>query len=289
MESKIFYIVGLMSCAWVVYRIIRFLYPYMRPSTLKKYLTKDAYALITGATDGIGKAITLELADKGFNVILHGRNPAKLKSVEREIKAKYTSCKVICLLHDGSKNSQLDISTIQELPITVLVNNVGVGPINELVNFTNKEIDETITLNTAFPSQLTHNLLPNMPNCSLILNVSSYAGLFPPPYLAVYAATKAYNNAFSISLARELDNTEVISLITGSVNTGTNKKPVSFMRPSASTYAKHVLKIVGCGRKSIMPYLPHAIQTYIISLLPERLIDNATRNAIKKEMAFGQK
>jgi len=113
--------------------------------------------------------------------------------------------------------------------------------------------------------------------------------LFPPPYLAVYAATKAYNNAFSISLARELDNIEVISLLTGSVNTGTNKKPVSFIRPSASTYAKHVLKIVGCGRKSIMPYLPHAIQTYLISLLPERLIDNATKNAIKKEMAFGLK
>jgi len=286
MENKVFYIVGIVSCAWLLYRIIRFFYPYMRSSTLKKYLTKDAYALITGATDGIGKAIAVELAAKGFNVILHGRNPKKLKSVEREIKTKHTDSKVICLLHDGSKNSQLDISTIQELPITVLVNNVGVGPINELISFTNQEIDETITLNTAFPSQLTRNLIPYMQKCSLILNVSSYAGLFPPPYLAVYAATKAYNNAFSISLARELENTEVISLITGSVNTGTNKKPVSFMRPSASTYAKHVLKVVGCRRKSIMPYLPHAIQTYIISLLPERLIDNATKSAIKKELAF---
>nr|WP_199080213.1 SDR family NAD(P)-dependent oxidoreductase [Pedobacter sp. ASV19] len=139
-------------------------------------------------------------------------------------------------------------------------------------------------LNTVFPSQLTRSLLPHFRNPSLILNVSSYAGLYPPPYLAVYAGTKAYNNAFSISLARELDNTEVISLVTGSVHTSANTKPVTLMRLDATTYAKCVLAIVGCGRKSIMPYLPHAIQTFLISLLPEKFMDRATKQAMQKEL-----
>ncbi len=286
MGNRVILTIGIVCSGWILYRLVNFIYTYIRPSALRKYLLEDAYALVTGATDGIGKAIALELASHHFNVILHGRNPVKLKLVEAEIKTKHPENKVVCLLHDGSKNSRLDISAIKDLPITVLVNNAGVGPINELAKFSSDEIDKTITLNTAFPSQLTRSLLPYLNKKSLILNVASYAGLFPPPYLAVYAATKAYNNAFSISLARELENIEVISLITGSVNTGSNTKPVTFMRPSAATYARHVLGIVGCGKKSIMPYWPHAVQVFLISLLPERMIDKATKNVMKKELGL---
>ncbi|MDN5288150.1 MAG: 17beta-estradiol 17-dehydrogenase / very-long-chain 3-oxoacyl-CoA reductase [Mucilaginibacter sp.] len=284
MENHLIFIVGILCSLWLLYKLISFIYPYVRHSNIKKYLVNDAYAIITGSTDGIGKAIAIALAQNGFNIILHGRNPDKLQVTATELKTNYPERKVICLLHDGSKNSQMNIEAIKHLPITVLVNNVGIGPINELAKFSGSQIDETITLNTAFPSQLTRSLLPQFNSPSLILNVSSYAGLFPPPYLAVYAGTKAYNTAFSISLARELENTEVISLITGSVNTGSNTKPVKFMRPSAATYAKHILSIVGCGKKSIMPYWPHAIQTFLISLLPERMIDNATKKAMQKEL-----
>ncbi len=284
MTNQFIFIVGALCIAWFLYRSIHFIYPYLRPSSIKRYLTNDAYAVITGATDGIGKAIAMALAGKGFNIVLHGRNQLKLNAVEAEIKANHPERKIVCLLHDGSKNSRMDITPIERLPIKILVNNVGVGPIKAHEKISMQEIDETITLNTAFPSQLTNSLLPVLGKPALILNVSSYAGLFPPPYLAVYAGTKAYNNAFSISLARELEQVEVISLITGSVNTGTNNKPVTFMRPSAVTYAKHVLAIAGCGRKSIMPYLPHALQAFFISLLPESLIDNATKKVMQKEI-----
>jgi 17beta-estradiol 17-dehydrogenase / very-long-chain 3-oxoacyl-CoA reductase len=179
----------------------------------------------------------------------------------------------------------MDTEIISGLTINILVNNVGVGPIGRLEEFSDDEIAETIKLNTTFPSQLTKDLLPHLRSQpSLILNVSSYAGTYPPPYLAVYAGTKAYNNAFSISLSRELENIEVISLVTGSVNTGTNTKSITFMRPSAATYARHVVSVVGCGRKSIMPYWPHAIQHFLISLLPERITDYLTKKAMQKEL-----
>jgi len=284
MGYHLFFITGIMTALVLLYRLLRFIYPYTRSSNLKQYLEADAYAVVTGATDGIGKAMAIALADQGFHLVLHGRNPDKLQAVQTIIQAAHPACKVVCLLQDGSKQSQMAISAIAHLPLKILVNNVGMGPIRQFEKLTPAEIDETITLNTAFPSQLTHRLLPLLRKPSLILNVSSYAGLFPPPYLAVYAGTKAYNNAFSVSLSRELEDVEVISLLTGSVNTGSNTKPVSFMRPSAATYARQVLARVGCGRKSIMPYWPHALQTFLISVLPEKMIDNATKRAMQAEL-----
>lgn len=284
MVYQLLFSAGALCSIVLMYKFIKFILPYFRPSKLSKYLNTGSYAVVTGSTDGIGKAIAMELASRGFNIILHGRNAKKAQEVIDEITHKFPEREIEVLLHDASKDSKMDISSLKKLPVSVIVNNAGTGPITEFGKMSEKEIEQTITLNTAFPTQLTRALLPQLQEPSLILNVSSYAGLLPPPYLAVYAGTKAYNNSFSIALSRELENTEVISLLTGSVNSGSNKKPVRFLRPSAATYAKHILNIVGCGRKSIMPYWPHAVQTFLISLLPERIIDRATKKALQKEM-----
>ena len=70
MTNQIFWGIGILAFISVLYQIIRFLIPYLRPSKLGKYKIHDAYVLVTGATDGIGKAITIELANYGFNIIL---------------------------------------------------------------------------------------------------------------------------------------------------------------------------------------------------------------------------
>jgi 17beta-estradiol 17-dehydrogenase / very-long-chain 3-oxoacyl-CoA reductase len=281
---KFLYVVGVIQVIYIGYRLLSFMSIYLRPSSLHKYLRNGSYALVTGASDGIGKAISLELAKKGFNLIIHGRNEDKLNRVRKEISDINNSLEIVTIVHDGAKDTELDISGIRSLPITVLVNNVGAGPVNEFGNLTNMEIEDTINLNILFPTHLSNVMLPHLSGHSLILNVSSYAGLYPPPYLAVYAGTKAYNNAFSNSLSIELENVETISLITGSVHTGSNKKPVSFLRPASEVYAKSVLSIVGCGRKSVIPYWPHAIQTSLMSLLPDSLISQVMKSAMKKEL-----
>lgn len=282
--------IGILCSLVAIYRLVKFIRPYVTPSKLCNYLHTNhpggVYAIITGATDGIGKAIAIELAASGFHIILHGRNPEKAQAAQEEIQASYPDRNIMILIHDGSKDGMADISSIRNFPISIIVNNAGMGPVVDFRKMSQTEIKETITLNTIFPTQLTRALLPQLQKPSLILNVSSYAGLYPPPYLAVYAATKAYNNSFSVALSRELENMEVISLLTGSVNSGSNKKPISFLRPSAATYAKHALGVVGCRRKSIMPYWPHAIQTFLISLLPERILDRETRKAMEKEITL---
>jgi len=279
---KFLYIIGAIQVIYIGYRLVSFIRIYIRPSSVRKYLSTDAYAMVTGASDGIGKAISLELARTGFNMIIHGRNEDKLNAVRKEILNINESLKVVTIVHDGAKETELDIYSIRSLPITVLVNNVGVGPVKEFGKLSNMEIEDTVNLNILFPTHLTKALLPY--RLSLILNVSSYAALYPPPYLAIYAGSKAYNNAFSNSLSIELENVETISLITGSVHTGSNKKSVGFLRPTSEEYAKRVLSVVGCGRKSVMPYWPHAIQTYLLSFLPDVISNQALKNAMKKEL-----
>jgi 17beta-estradiol 17-dehydrogenase / very-long-chain 3-oxoacyl-CoA reductase len=280
-------VIGILCLIVLFYRFAAFLMPYLRPSKLHTYLRPGAYAMVTGATDGIGKAMALELAKAGFNMIIHGRNTGKLQALEKQIRQHYPAADVQLYVMDSRQANEQWQTIDPRLPITVLVNNVGTGPISTFQTMTEQEIQDTININVLFPTKLTRTLLPSMPSPALILNVSSYAGIIPPPYLVVYAGTKAYDHAFSVSLSRERDDLEVISLITGSVTTGTNKKPVTFLRPDAETYARHVLKIVGCGRNTIMPYWPHAVQTWLISLLPPHLIARATKKAMQQELKKG--
>jgi 17beta-estradiol 17-dehydrogenase / very-long-chain 3-oxoacyl-CoA reductase len=276
--------IGVATLICSAYRFASFVQVYLRRSSLEKYLSKDAYAVVTGATDGIGKAVAMELAGRGFNIVLHGRNQEKLEAVQDQIQKAHVGRTVITLLHDAGANSRLDVSPIKFLPISVLVNNVGGGDPKSFEQSSSMDIDKTITLNALFPTHLTRDLLPHLLRPALILNVSSYVSVFPPPYLATYAGAKAFVTAFSNSLSREVESVEAISLITGSVHSAGNRKPVSFMRPDSASYAKSILAAVGCGKLTVFPYWPHALQAYMFSWMPRRMLEGAMKKALAKEM-----
>lgn len=283
MDYSLSYISCWLIVAYYGYRLLSFILQYCYPSGIKEHLTENAYAMVTGASDGIGKAIAAELGAQGFNLILHGRNKLKLDAIQQALNIQYPDIRIITYCQDGSKQPFPDITPIRHLLINVLVNNVGIGPINALKSSSTEDIIDMVNLNILFPTYLTRALtaLPHSP--SLIINISSYAGILPPPYLSVYAGTKAYNNAFSKSLSVELEDTAVMSVLVGSVHTGSNRKPVSFMRPDAGTFAKCVISRVGTRRKSVYPYWPHAVQTYLLSKLPERWMDRMMRKVMSSE------
>lgn len=270
--------------AYYSYRLLSFIYIYIRPSSLKRHLSSGAYAMVTGATDGIGKATAIELAAYGFNLVIHGKNQTKLDALKHQINAMPLGREVITICQDGGQAPMLDVSLIKALPVTVLVNNVGIGPISPLNNFADNEISKTVNLNILFPTYLTRSLLTKEKPPTLIINISSYTSILPPPFLSVYAGTKAYNHAFSQSLSVELENTSVVSMLVGSVHTGSNKKPVSFMRPDATVFAKKILKMSGTNKKSIYPYWPHAVMTFLLSLLPAAFLDKQLQRAMLKEL-----
>lgn len=134
--SNIIYYIGLVACLAKLGTILDFVWFYfLRPTNRwEKYLQGPSpYAVVTGATDGIGKATAQELYDKGFNLILHGRNEKKLRGLIEEIqsaKSRRTGMiqDVKYFLEDASKagvDFEGTAKRFEELNVTIFVNNVG--------------------------------------------------------------------------------------------------------------------------------------------------------------------
>jgi 17beta-estradiol 17-dehydrogenase / very-long-chain 3-oxoacyl-CoA reductase len=287
MSLSVLYIFVWLVAGYYGYQLLSFIFQYIYPSQIKEHLTDGAYAMITGATDGIGKALATALGAHGFNLIIHGRNQLKLDAVKQQLVLLYPDIKIATVCQDGSQEPLPDINTIKHLPITVLVNNVGIGPIHVLRSSAISDISDMVNLNILFPTYLTRALSSLAISPTLIINISSYAGILPPPFLSVYAGTKAYNNAFSKSLSVEMPDAAVMSVLVGSVHTGSNQKPVSFMRPDASKFAKCVIRMVGTKKKSVYPYWPHAVQTYLLGKLPAAWMDRTLRKVMLQESKQG--
>ncbi|KAL5060663.1 hypothetical protein RYX36_032267 [Vicia faba] len=183
---------------WVYVNFLR------QPKNLKKY---GSWALVTGPTDGIGKSFAFELARKGLNLILVGRNPDKLKDVSDSIQAKFRKTKVKTVVVDftGDLDEGVDRirETIDRLDVGVLVNNVGISyPYARFFHELDEELlKNLIKVNVVGTTKVTHAVLPGMlkRKKGAIVNIGSGAAIVIPsdPLYAVYAATKAYIDQFS--------------------------------------------------------------------------------------------
>jgi len=174
---------------------------FLRPAkNLKNY---GSWAVVTGATDGIGLALAKELAKKKINIFLIARNPVKLKEVSKEIEEKYqveTQCLEIDFLKfDESKQDQVK-QAVSNLEIGILINNVGMSyPFPNYFNEIEPQlVDSLIELNVQSTVRMTRIFLPLMEKRrkGAIVNMSSASSLFPAPLLTQYSATKAFVDYF---------------------------------------------------------------------------------------------
>lgn len=294
---------GALSVLPFTYRLSRSLYIYGRPSSLPRYKRQDAYALITGASDGIGRGFARALAKDGFNLVLHGRNETKLSAVKTELKSNYPNVDIRLLIIDASASHGMKASiesataALSDLPgpLTIIVNNAGGAGAQSnaylpLEDITHAEVDGVLNLNARFPVQLTRALLPRLLKSqpALLLNISSGAASFPMPFLPVYSATKAFGGACSMSMARTLRSQghDVLAqdFITGKVcGTSHNKNTGSLFEPNGDVFARACLNRVGCGKMSMAPYWPQALQMWFMSLLPDGMATSALISAIEGE------
>jgi 17beta-estradiol 17-dehydrogenase / very-long-chain 3-oxoacyl-CoA reductase len=171
--------------------------------------------VITGASEGIGRAYSEELARRGINVFLISRSEQKLRTLGERLENEYnikTTIFPIDLLKDGTEENEIFktmISNIKALKenIMILVNNVGVNYDHpELFHEMSVKADEEIiNLNILRSLQLTKNIIPQMIERKegYIVNLSSITALTPFPLLSVYAASKAFIHSFSMSLNYE--------------------------------------------------------------------------------------
>jgi len=181
-------------------------------------------ALITGASRGIGRAIAIHLAEKGYHTVLTGRNKSSLEeSQEMVVKAGDTDCKVIAAdLMDSADIVQL-IERAGET-IDVLVNNAGLLHAKPFLELTDAEIEDMLNLNLIAIMRLTRLVLPQMlkRESGSIVNIASIAAKNGFAGGTGYCASKFALRGFSTALMQEVrsKNVRIISVLPGSVDTG---------------------------------------------------------------------
>ncbi|CAG8582201.1 27605_t:CDS:2 [Racocetra persica] len=242
---------------------------------------QGAWAVVTGASDGIGREYAMQLAAAKFNILMVSRTASKLKALRDEIESKY---KVDTRMYamDFTKGDRMDYSNlrdiIEELDVGVLVNNVATN--HEIPTPFYLEDDEIIhnivEVNIAGLLKVTKIALSKMlpKNRGLIINVGSFSGTIPTPYLSVYSGSKAFMNAWSQAIGAELNSK---GILVENVNTyfvvsamSKIRKP-SLLIPLPGPYVKSVLSKIGIpGGASYYPfnsntYPSHALVNWLIT------------------------
>ncbi len=189
-------------------------------------MANSTFALITGASSGIGACFARALAARGSHLVLVARSKDKLETLARDIAAKH-SLRIEIIQQDLSQEGAAErlAATLKErgIAIDLLVNNAGFGAQGRFWELPLARQSEMLRLNIVTLTELTRLLLPAMVerHSGGIINVSSTSSFQPVPYTSVYAATKAYVTSFSMALAEEASKygVKVLALCPGGTAT----------------------------------------------------------------------
>ncbi|VDK22573.1 unnamed protein product [Taenia asiatica] len=276
----------LLCFAWI---LLRYTDPIKRALS-KRHELKHAgeWAIITGSTDGIGRAFAEELASDGLNIFLVSRNAEKLlhvsQDLEREYKIQTKSFVADFTKGDFYEALKREIDALSS--VACLINNVGMsqvcaGPLATCEFLNTEYIQRMIFCNTVSTACMTRITMPKMlssyeknpkhPPC--VINMSSVSALFPRPYKSLYAACKSFVQNFSASVAgetRELLRTRVrfLTLTPGFVWTPSRgEKKVNFFTPTPEIFANSALNMIGIASQCC-GFMPHELMVFGLKLLP---------------------
>ncbi|XP_074319047.1 very-long-chain 3-oxoacyl-CoA reductase 1-like [Silene latifolia] len=258
----------------------------------KKLTNYGSWALITGCTDGIGKALASDLASDGLNLTLVGRNQLKLEAISNEILEKHgkenIETKIIVIDFAKIVGEEVEMKIKEEiegLDVGVLVNNVGM--LNSKPKFFHEvdfeEIHDLINVNLNSLTWVTRAVLPCMlkKKKGAIVNIGSGSTCAVPsfPLFALYAATKGYLAMFSRSLSVEYQQhgidvqCQIPFLVATKMALMIRILPVPpFFIPSPEQYSKASIRCIGFEPLCV-PYWTHAFQWCLSSLLPESVVN----------------
>lgn len=245
------------------------------------------YALITGGSHGIGRAIALECAARGINVLIVALPEPNLEQTLDIINDRYPEVRVDGLGIDlrAPRAAEEIAGWLREndYAIDILVNNVGFGRGGLFESLKLPDYRDMVQLNNAFPIALTYLLLPGIiarPRRH-ILNVSSLEATLPLPYKSVYTGTKGFIYSFSLALREELRDrgVKVSVLCPGPVLTNEDglrriqaqgrRSQVLLMMPDE--VAKIAVDGMLRGRAIIVPGRANRTIVRLMRLLPTRL------------------
>ncbi|KAH7515612.1 hypothetical protein FEM48_Zijuj10G0045000 [Ziziphus jujuba var. spinosa] len=266
---------------WVFITFIR------DPKDLKRY---GSWAMVTGSTDGIGKAFAYQLAKKGLNLILVSRNSSKLKSVSKEFQAEFPDTQIKTIAFDFSSNILEGVKEIEEgikgLEIGILINNVGVSyPSAAYFHEVDEQVwMDIVRVNLEGTTWVSRAVLPGMlqRKRGAIVNIGSGAAIVVPshPLYTTYAATKSYIDQLSRCLHVEYKHCGIdvqcqvpLYVATKMASDIASIKRSSLFVPSPDDYAEAAIRHIGYEARCT-PYWSHWVQWCFAGLLPEAILDS---------------
>lgn len=250
------------------------------------------YALITGASKGIGKSMAEELAKRGHAVLLIARSENLLKELADQLSNQYkvsTAYFAIDLSDKNAATTIFDWCNTNHYSVDMLINNAGYGLNGLLEDYTLQEHLDMMQVNMNSVIELTYLFLPSLKKLprAYIGNIASGAAYQAVPGLNVYAATKAFVLSFSRGLAYELRNTTVsVSCVCpGSTDTQfaqranvVNEKAVKLAKKfnmDPVDVARIGVDGILAGKIEIVPGMVNKLAKVLSNILPDSLLEKS--------------
>lgn len=249
------------------------------------------YALITGASSGIGQEFARQIHRRGLDVVLVARRLERLREIEGECnRQRPDSARVIqCDLSTSQTHEVEDF--IESHQIDMLVCNAGKGSFGRFESLTREGEEEMVMLNVLAPMRLMHAVIPQMKKrrAGAIISVSSIAGFQPLPYMSTYAATKAFNFSQALGLRYELAEfgIAVMALCPGPVETefgGVARVPGEWsgiFRDSTEDVVGAALRALDRRAAWITPCLRSKFLCLLSRIIPVEISTRAARYSLR--------
>jgi short-subunit dehydrogenase len=254
---------------------------------------RGKWALITGASAGIGRAFAFELAAGGTNLILVARRRDRLMELADELRAKYkilVEVFVADLSQSAGPAEVFDFTSRSGFEVELLINNAGFGVYGEFAKSDISRELEMVQVNVAAVVHLTRLYLPPMitRRHGDILILASTAAFQGVPYLNAYSATKAFDLHFAEALAEEVKQygIRVCALCPGSTTSEFSEiagTPRHVLRKveSAEKVAHVGLKALVGGKSSIISGWKNFLGAFAQRALPRRIVQQVVANTFR--------
>lgn len=251
---------------------------------------KGKWALVTGASAGIGKALAQELAQGGTNLVLTARRLDRLEALAAELSAKHhiqAETFAADLAQPTAAEAIFQFTQQKGLTISLLINNAGFGQYGEFQTAEMDRLVDMVQVNCTAVLQLTRLYLPEMAarRCGDVLIVASTASFQAVPYISTYAATKVFDLYLAEGLAEEMQpyGVRVCALCPGTTTSEFHElagHPAHSKgrEQSAETVARNGLEALAAGKSYVISGLGNYLGAHGERLVPRRLV---TRIAAK--------
>ncbi len=246
------------------------------------------WALITGASAGIGMAIARELAAGGTNLILTARRRDRLTGLAGELSAKHDIRTLVCVADLAQPLGPQEIFAFTEskgISVDLLVNNAGFGAYGEFQKVRLDRLLEMVQVNVSAVVHMTHLYLPGMISRRRgdILILASTAAFQAVPYITTYAATKSFDLEFAEGLAEEVRQygIRVCALCPGSTETeffqvAGQRNHTRRAPETAAKVARVGLRGLAAGKSSVVSGFKNWMGAEAVRFVPRRMVTRIT-------------